>query len=1125
MDNTPPESASDDESEATLIGSGKAPAPPANLAAAPPAAQAEDDSPRVMDSTSVPVQGDLPGAPLAAEQPGRYAIKRTYGVGGQGVVYLAFDSCVGREVALKVLSARSAQAGSPVEARFLREARITGQLEHPSIVPVHEVGRRADGSVYYTQKLVRGRTLSEALRECKNLAERLKLLGHFVDVCQAVAYAHGRGVVHRDLKPANVMVGEFGVTVLLDWGLAKMLGHHEASVSTISGDPREIAPIRAQSGSQSSSDALPDTDTASTRDGAVLGTPLYMSPEQAAGRLNELDETTDTWALGVMLYELLAGTTPFAGGPTSAVLFKVQKGAFAPLAKVEPEAPPELCAVVRRALTLERAGRYQSARELAAEVEAFMLGGRVAAYEYSPWELVKKLVAKNPIAAAAGLLALVVFAAASLLLLRAHTKTVSALADALALHAAGALEEQRWPQAAAWFAAARAQEERSDARLGESIAEALAPLPTLRLVPHGKPAEATLFSPDGAHILSTAADGALRIWDAKSGALLARAPAHRGLAPALAVARDGTIATGGADGLVKLFSSSGAPIGQLRPSADETQEPSEGGADEGTEGAPAAGIAALDISPDGKLLAIASLEVGVELWDLRARTRVASIGERSDRVIALAFSPDGKRVALGDQAGVLRIFELAEGAPREWWRRQAHSGRLRALAWSPDGQRLATAGQDSLVQLWSPGSDGPPLRMELHQRAADGVRFSPDGAELASCSRDGLVVLWDANTGRVVARLDADERAANGVAFSPDGAQLAAAFQDEAVRVWAMPAQRGIVSLVGHTDGLRALSFSPSGAQLASIANDGMLRLWDVQKARASQVLETGTDKPRALAYAPDGKLLATGGDGDSLRLWDPQSGVLVRRLPVGEEGTGALSFTGTESAVRLLGVGGRRGTLQLWDPNSRGAARTIATGHPAIESLAFSPDGKLVATSGNDGFVRVWEVSTGERVVDLHAHGEACRGVSFSPDGRLLSSAGSDRRLILYSTNGWGMIREFSGHRGRVYSALFSPDGRWLASSSSDHSLRVFEVATGDLLFESARSQGALTDLSWSPDGRAIATASADKTIEVLRLGSGVVPAPGDALAQVLRSQWLRLKGLRIEPLAASERGRSAGH
>jgi tetratricopeptide (TPR) repeat protein/tRNA A-37 threonylcarbamoyl transferase component Bud32 len=308
--------------------------------------------------------------PARSEGASRFRVLRPHARGGLGEVFLAVDEQLQREVALKQMKPQFADRADS-RGRFVLEAEVTGRLEHPGIVPVYGLGSHPDGTPYYAMRFIRGESLQEAVDRYHNdsrsggddgertLAFR-DLLRRFVDVCNAIAYAHSKGVLHRDLKPANVMLGPFGETLVVDWGLAKVLGTAGGAAGV--GGP-----------------AGPAT---ATQEGAVVGTPAFMSPEQAAGRTDALTPASDIYSLGAMLYVLLTGRPPFTGGRGGLMdlLANVRAGAFPPPRQVRRDAPPALEAVCLKAMALSPRDRYGSAKDLAADVDHYLADELVAAY-------------------------------------------------------------------------------------------------------------------------------------------------------------------------------------------------------------------------------------------------------------------------------------------------------------------------------------------------------------------------------------------------------------------------------------------------------------------------------------------------------------------------------------------------------------------------------------------------------------------------------------------------------------------------------------------------------------------------------------------------------------------------
>jgi len=1048
-------------------GAGAAPPPlPTSVDPGLPAMQLADDDERV-----------------SLEQAGRYTVKKVHGRGGQARVLLAFDEHIGRDVAIKELLTEPGRDGSgsvpsslrstPGMVRFLREARVTAQLEHPNIVPVHEVGRREDGTLYYTMRFVRGETLAKKLKSCRGLSERLKLLGAFWDLCNAIAYAHSRGVVHRDIKPENVMVGEFGETVLLDWGIAKVKGQKDIRARDLEKDLR----LMHQGGGK-------------TSDGTAIGTPSYMSPEQARGEIDAIDERSDVWGLGAVLYEILTGQPPFPGDVAMEIIARVGRDPVRPVAEVCPAAPRELSAICEKALRREPAQRYQSAREFAAEINAYMTGGKVGAYRYSSLELLKRFAAQNKAAIAAAGAALLIIVAALVLvslalrnesqarknesqarereaaaLAQEHAERLIAgyhLAQAYAEKAARLAEDSRFLAAAVFGAAsllhnpahpgspdhvptfAESHLESRDLRVQAASLVFRGRLHSLlrleKTVVGDEVFTGVAFSPKNPVLAAAGYDGKVRLWRVPDGGPAGELEAGLDKVLALAFAPDGvTIAAGGRNGTVagwegsaraeRRLSSKGPPVQALRfsPRGDELAAALADGSVRvfRSDGSAQRRLAAhrgkanaVAFSPDGRWLATGGEDGRVRLWSLPGGKSERDIAGTGAEVLSLAFSPDGRRLAVGDNGKKIHLWNMDAGVRERIL--EGHSDGVLALAFSRDGRFLASAGYDKSIRLWEADTGELWLANEVHQNFVWGLDFSADGQYLASASFDRTVRWFRFSPQTAVVSLHGHGGEIYGMAFSPRG-ELATSGWDRSAIVWDLEARRPRLRLAGHGDVVDRVVFSPDGTLLATACRDRLVRLWDAQSGALVRTLRGHGDMVYGVAFSPDGASLATSGTDRTVRLWDVASG----------------------------------------------RARAAYTGHrEAVDKVVFSPDGRILASASNDLTVRLWDTRTGEQLHVFSGHGDWISDVVFSPDGRSLATSSKDGKAVVWDAASGQRRFVLEGHAQWVNSVRFSPDGRWLATGSDDGTVRVWSADDGRPQLLIACRSGVVA-IEFSPDSK----------------------------------------------------------
>jgi len=1046
----------------------RAPPPPAQKSAAVPAINAEDSG---------------ADAELTPESPGRYQLKREYGRGGMSIVYLALDRHTGREVALKQLLPEHLESQSESDtttspaSRFVKEARITAQLEHPSIVPVYEVGRREDGSLYYTQKLVRGRTLAAALKRTQTLDERLRLLSHFTDLCQAIGYAHRRGVIHRDIKPDNVMVDEFGETVVLDWGIAKVQGQRDTAARLFE---------REQAGDE-------------TEEGMVMGTPSYMSPEQAVGSINDIDERSDVWSLGTVLYEILTGRTPFlAKGPMEMIL-KVASDAIIPVRQLEKNAPPELAAVAEKALSRDRSARYANGKEVADEIEKFQSGARVSAYEYSSVELIKRFIAKNRALTAVISAAVLLVTGAAIFSAYKYRDAQRELSRALSERSTRAEQDLRWDRALVLAAAARVglDQPEVDFRLAQGAPRQLAPAGSF---PQSGAPYALAFAPDGRSVALALPDHTIEVVQLPSGRKLHLLEGNDATVVSIAFTPDGrSIATAGEDGSARLFS---------LETNEVSFKSSLGGA-----------VHAVALSPDGALLAAAGSEGVVALYSLSSSggTEEARLVGHQDEVNALAFSPDGKLLASAAGDGTVRLWDpLAHTAGA---RLLGHQGAVSGLGFLAGGDALITAGRDGTVRFWDAATGLQTDLLEPKQGPLQSLALSGDLKTFAVVDVHGGVLVGDATNRTIAARLP-DREPYTTVAFSSDGKQLAAGLRNSSLRLFSVIPGSVAFALPSPPPFLsgRSISFSPDRKTVAAGSAGGPLSIWDLQSRTQTQLLIGHFAAVTALAYSADGKRLASGSFDGNLLVWDVAQGAVLTRLDGHEAAVTGLSFAG---ASNVLVSGSTDKSVSVWDSSSGRLLRKIE--HlPAIDALAVTPDGALLAVGGEELLLKLFDVKTGKLERELPETRGAVLSLAFSPDGKMLAAGYKDGSAGLWRIPGGGKRGLFRGHSERIWSLAFSPDSETLATASHDGTVRLWDTETR--LPVAVLQRGEVQAVAFSRDGKLLGTAGGNPPVQIRELADRTrLLGPGAELERQQKRYGLELHGIDLIESSATPAPRPA--
>ncbi len=1111
-------------------------------------------------STDPAAQGFFPAQAsiaTAAEEPGsvigNYRLMEKIGEGGFGSVYVAEQKVpVRRRVALKII--KLGMDTRSVVARFEAERQALAMMDHANIAKVFDAGATETGRPYFVMELVRGVPITQYCDENQlPPIERLKL---FIQVCHAIQHAHQKGIIHRDIKPSNILVTLIDaapVPKVIDFGISK----------ATQGDLTE--------------------KTVYTQFQQFVGTPAYMSPEQAEMSGLDVDTRSDIYSLGVLLYELLTGVTPFeAEKYAQSGLDEVRRR----IREVEPVRPSnrlgamkeeqstgtakrrgmdtnrlmsllrgDLDWIVMKCLEKDRTRRYETASNVAEDIQRHLSNEPIAARPPSTGYRLRKLIRRNKLAVGAALavaLALVLGVcvstwealrathamhdaqnaesqadaarlseaslrqqaeAALLQSQRAEAEGLVAQGDALRL--AGRWEEARLQteQAYSKFVAAKLLPLHAD--LGLWSQNSLSPPALLTYLGHTGSVNSVAFSRDGRTAISGSDDKTLIQWDVSTGRAIRTFVGHTAPVLCVAISPDGTqILSASSDNTLRLWDiGEGKAIHTFIGHSDQ--------------------VICVTFCPDGKTAISGSKDNTLKLWDLSTGEVLRTFTGHSSAIVSVAVSPDGKTLISGSHV-TARIWDIASGKQTGTFSGQ--SDWIQSIAFSPDGKSVLSGSYDKTVKLWDPAS-GKEIHTFLgHTAALRGVAFRPDGKTAVSASDDNTLKLWNLETGEAVYTFAGHKGGALSVAVSPDGLMALSASDDQTLKLWDLVPGRDPRTFNGHSDVVNGLSLSEDGRLALSASDDKTVKLWDMASGQAIRAF-TDTDAVKCVAFIPGGQTAISGGSGAALKIWDIASGQAVRTL----SGHKGLIFCVAVSPDGHWALSGSKdSTMKLWDIASGTEIRTMVGHKDAVVAAAFSPDGKTALSASNDDTLKLWDLDSGHEIRTFRGHGDSVYCVAFSPDGHTAISGAADKTLRLWDMATGNTIRTFAVPAGTPQSVAVSPDGKLAAAGIEDHTLKIWDIESGRELVSLEGHASDVWGVAFTPDGKAILSAGGDNTLKLWDLSrvqtfrelqSRVVAAqvalrvdPQDPAAMGVLGQWWAFRGLDGWAVQFLEKARAGG-
>jgi eukaryotic-like serine/threonine-protein kinase len=995
---------------------------------------------------------------------GDYELLSEIARGGMGVVYRARQVSLNRPVALKMILAGQL-AGKDEVKRFHIEAEAAANLDHPAVVPIFEIGEH-DGQHFFSMGFIEGTSLSARVADGPLPPREAATLT--MQVAEAMQYAHERGVIHRDLKPANVLLDRQGRPKVTDFGLAKKL----------------------------------QGDSGLTHTGQVMGTPSYMPPEQAEGK--DVGPLADVYSLGAILYCLLTGRPPFQAASPMDTLLQVVSQDPVPPRQLNPGVPRDLETITLKALEKLPGKRYQSAAALGADIDRWLRGEPILARPVGRLEMVAKWVRRRPVIAGLSMMVVVIglvglsgilwqwqraernfeeseknrklaeaqTAEAKAQRKIAETKTAEAQARADQLERQGYVSliaiSQRETQANNVALSdrlldrcpprLRGWEWRYCSRTNHSELEALRPL--------GRPYGVSLPSPDCRKFACH--DGKLAWICDRQGKELCALGNHPDSIESLAWSADGKmVATGCRDRIIRLWDvESGAELGKLRGHG--------------------IWVTALAFSPDGTKLVsgagahplVPGRRTEVRLWDLVARKEIHTLlNVNGGGTAAVAFAPDGKRLAAGTAGGGAHLWDVEKSEQIREFGPSPNQGTISSLRFSPDSRHLAAGSQSGGITLWDIEANSLVRSYSGHSGFMRQLRFSRDGLRLVSTGDDATIRLWHVPSGREQAILHGHTMPVLYLEFDPSETRLISSGYDGFIRSWDATIETRPAAITGHLGSTENMAFHPDGKSLAS-AGWGGIYLWDAASGRRFATIHTGhpSGRPSYVAYSEDGSQLAAVGESPLVQIWDTTSRKLIRSANLQTASCTTVAFS--KDGSNLI-IGDGRGYIRIWNITSATETASFLAHEEPICGMSFSPDGRRLVSATSGDVVKVWDLESHQelfRLKTVRSYGATESIAEFDHSGRRLAIMGQNNSVVIVDAKDGRVLRTLTGHSSQIHDMAFSPDGRRLATGGSDLTVRVWDTALGEEMITLRGRQGEVLSLGWSSDGRYLAAVGASE-------------------------------------------------